>query len=357
VHAGEGFPVRVNALLGASRASAIEGTLRKLEALQSMEGGPDIVTDLSLTRGSPANDVWRCVARDTPFVAATVPVYFVGSDRGKLDAQRLLDTATEQMENGVGLITIHPTPTADLIALASKRLIPCTSRGGGRVIRDVVVRRRSSGNAYLDIMDELVLVAKCTSTVISVGASFRPACIFDALDEAHKREIVTQGIIAREISSNGVGAIIEGPGHCRPADIRRAARLMRELSVPVMTLGPLPLDSAVGQDHIGGAIGAVLLGLEGCAHILSTVTRDEHTGGVPSLAATLEAVACARVAGRIVDIELLGDDERDRRISLRRAQTKSCVIERGRPGCARCGRDCPLCSVNHLGEDHPSTSD
>lgn len=46
-----------------------------------------------------------------------------------------------------------------------------------------------------------------------------------------------------------------------------------------MPLGPIPTDIAIGMDHIAAAIGATIMGIEGCANIISTVTREEHTGG------------------------------------------------------------------------------
>jgi superfamily II DNA or RNA helicase len=50
--------------------------------------------------------------------------------------------------------------------------------------------------------------------------------------------------------------------------IRALAKRMRKTGCPIMPLGPLPTDVAIGQDHISAAIGATLMGLEGAAHIL-----------------------------------------------------------------------------------------
>ncbi|MOA47559.1 Phosphomethylpyrimidine synthase [compost metagenome] len=109
-----------------------------------------------------------------------------------------------------------------------------------------------------------------------------------------------------------------------------------------MPLGPIPTDTAVGQDHISSAIGATLLGLERCAHILAAVTREEHTGGIPTVESTLEAVAAAKVAAHIIDLELLGEDQRDREIALARSQARTCLAMKKSHGCDRCARTCPL---------------
>ncbi len=340
--AGFGHPTRVNALIGMSHVSNEHIELEKLDALKVMENGPDVVTDLGIIRTLPAKPIWQRVVSETTFVTSTVPVYVVRSKANRIDSEELLDIATEQMESGVGLLTIHPTPTRELVELAFKRLVPCTSRGGALVVRDILARPQPYMNVYLDIMDRLLSVAKRTGAVISLGTTFRPANIFDSLDEVQIREIAFQTELAQLIHASGVGVVIEGPGHCRPGDIYRVSSLLRQAHTPIMALGPLPLDSAIGMDHIAAAIGATLLGLQGCAHILSTVTRDEHTGGVPNLQSILEAVVAARIAAKVIDLELIGGDQDEREVATLRAAVKSCIAGQAFPACARCAEACPL---------------
>jgi phosphomethylpyrimidine synthase len=349
---GQNQPTRVNTLLGISDASKESDEYKKLEALLKLENDmPEIVTDLSIIPGRKCNRLWEKVVKETNFVAATVPIYLAHRYNGKIDRHELLDIATEQMESGVGLITIHPTATRKLLTLAKKRLIPFTSRGGTLVIADIVAREKlKEDNVYLDILDDLISVARRTSTVISIGTSFRPATIFDAMDDVHREEIVIQHQIAERIMDAGVGVIIEGPGHCRPKHIRQVASLFRKTGLPVMTLGPLPIDSGVEQDHIISAIGATLLGLEDCADILSIVTREEHTGGIPSINSILEAVKAAKVAARIIDLETIQDEKKEYLISKLRADSKSCIAGNSSPGCSRCASICPLKLLTRINE-------
>jgi phosphomethylpyrimidine synthase len=245
------------------------------------------------------------------------------------------------MEAGVSIITIHPTPTHELVSLAQSRLVPWTSRGGGIVIKDLLASRTWS-NVYEDILPVLVSTAKRTGTIISIGTSFRSANVFDACDSVHWREIESQIRFADQIADNGVGVIIEAPGHVKPGDIRRICSPLAAAGYPVMPLGPMPTDIGFEQDHVAAAIGATLMGLQGCAQILAAVTREEHTGSVPGLASTLEAVACARLAAHIVDLELLGSDDQDRATATRRAQARTCVVGKATRGCSRCSNLCPL---------------
>lgn len=341
--AGPGCRTLVMALVGASHPRQIEEQARKIRTLSDLTDGPEIISDLSII--SPDNEppLWQRVLRETSAAAACLPVYTVSRTRqGRIDPSELLDVAVEQMEGGVGLLTIHPTPSREIQELAAGRLVLCTSRGGGLIIADAESRSWKEENAYLKILPQLTAHARRNGTVLSLGASYRSANIFDSCDAAQVAEINVQTELAREIRSQGVGVIIESPGHARPRDIKRLAVLLRATGVPIMPLGPIPTDTAIGQDHISSAIGAALLGLEGCAHILAAVTREEHTGRIPSLESIIEAVAAARVAARVIDLNQLDDDEPDLAVANARSSGRTCVVGKRSGGCDRCAKTCPL---------------
>lgn len=341
--AGPGYRTLVMALVGASHPRQIEEQARKIRTLSDLPDGPEIISDLSIISPDNGPPLWQRVVRETSAAAACLPVYTVSrTSQGRIDPSELLNVAIEQMEGGVGLLTIHPTPNREIQELAAGRLVPCTSRGGGLVIADAESRGWKEENAYLKILPQLVAHAKRNGTVLSLGASYRSANIFDSGDAAQIAEICAQAELAREIRSQGVGVIIESPGHARPKDIKRLAVLLRATGVPIMPLGPISTDTAIGQDHISSAIGAVLLGLEGCAHILAAVTREEHTGGIPSVESTIEAIAAARVASRVIDLDQLDDDEPDRAVANARSSGRTCVVGKSSSGCDRCVKACPL---------------
>lgn len=330
------------ALVGMSHSRQRLDQIEKIDALAEMTHGPDIIGDLSIC--GQANDLplWKRIVQQTPLVAASLPVYTSTIRRGRIDAAELLDISIEQMEGGVGLLTIHPTPSKEINHLAKGRLVPCTSRGGGIIITDAVSRDWPEQNAYLKILPELIYHARRNETVLSIGASYRSANIFDSCDAAQLAEIDCQVQLAKSISTQGVGVIIESPGHARPADIKRVAVLLRRSGFPIMPLGPIPTDTAIGMDHVASAIGATLLGLEGCAHILAAVTREEHTGKIPSLNSTIEAVMAASIAAHVIDLQILGDDAPDYEIASTRAKSRTCIIGKDTRGCDRCVHACPL---------------
>lgn len=278
---------------------------------------------------------------DAGFAAATLPIYTAHRHGEHIDHVALLERAIEHLEGGVGMITIHPTPRRDIIELARMRRLPWTSRGGGLVISDLLSGTRAQ-NVYLEVLPDLALAARTYGATISLGATFRAGTALDADDAAQRAEIAFQTDLARQLRADGCSVVIEGPGHANPRAIERLAARMREAQCPIMPLGPIPTDLAVGQDHISAAIGASLLGLAGAAHILAAVTREEHTGGVPLLASTLEAVDAARVAARVIDLGRLGPGLEDENVATARAQFRTCIPGRTLPGCSRCGDACPL---------------
>lgn len=335
---GKGKPVRVMALVGSTSTADERSEPRKIEALAGLHSPPDLIADLSLRVS--IRPLWRRVL-EAGLPAATLPIYTARRTRGIVDRSALLDRAIEHIEGGVGMITIHPTARRDIIDLAKSRRIPWTSRGGGLVISDLLSGTRAH-NAYLEILPELVPVARRHGVTISLGATFRSGTAFDADDAAQRAEIAFQAELAKDIKLEGCSVIIEGPGHADPNSIQKLAAQLARADCPVMPLGPIPTDLAIGQDHISAAIGATLQGLAGAAHIIAAVTREEHTGGVPRLASTIEAVEAARVAARVIDLALLGPSVEEAAVATARSEHRTCVAGRARQGCSRCGDACPL---------------
>jgi phosphomethylpyrimidine synthase len=338
---GPGRPTRVNALIGASHHRNVSDQLRKLDALRETAAPCQIVSDLSIVQTK--TPIWKAIL-EFGYFAATLPIYTVKPRQGGIDEVELLDRVREQAEGGISIITIHPTPTQEIISEAQSRLVPFTSRGGGLVIKDLAVSQRRE-NVYMRILPDIIAICLKYKTTISLGASFRSANIFDSADAAQMSEIRRQLELAKQIKRDGAEVIIESPGHARPSSIASIANLLSSTGIPIMPLGPIPTDVAVGQDHVSSAIGATLMGLRGAAHILAAVTREEHTGNIPSISSTIEAVRAAAIAAHVIDIEMLGATAEDLAITQRRAATRTCVDGKITKGCNRCATKCPLYAV------------
>lgn len=190
--AGPGRPTLLNALIGATSRGDIGGQIEKIEALRHLSGPPDIVSDLSL---HPEAKLWKHI-QAAGFHAGTLPIYSLASCEC-IEPTLLLEIAAEQIEGGVSVITIHPTASRRLVNLAKSRQVPVTSRGGGIVIRDLA--RKGGKNVYLEILPELISLAKSHGAYISLGATFRSANVFDSFDQVQQEEIKLQLTLAREI--------------------------------------------------------------------------------------------------------------------------------------------------------------
>jgi phosphomethylpyrimidine synthase len=194
---GDGELVRVMALIGSTSREDERAGHSKVESLAGYASRPDVVADLSLRLTDPP--LWRRILA-AALPAATLPVYTARRRNGRIDRGALLDRAIEQLEGGVGMITIHPTARRDIIALARRRNVPWSSRGGGLIVTDLLAGSQAQ-NAYLDILQDLAPMARAHGATISIGATFRSATVMDADDEAQREEIAFQGELAAQLSA------------------------------------------------------------------------------------------------------------------------------------------------------------
>lgn len=342
IEAGYRKNTLVNCLIGFNDLGDYKYEVEKIDNILNLESKPDIISDLSTKKIKTKDSIWYKVANHTPFVSATLPIYLIENKRISIDKNELLEIIIEQMENGVGLITIHPTATKEIFEKAKNRMIPVTSRGGGIVIKDLIANDFSEDNIYLKILSEIIVHAQKNNVVLSLGTTFRSGNIFDCNDDAQKMELELQIKLANIISEYNVGVIIEAPGHARPSDIMKISSNLKKAGFPVMPLGPIPTDIATGMDHIAAAIGATLMGISGCVDIISAVTREEHTGGRPTVESITEAINTAKIAAHIIDIHNINDINMDMIVAENRAKNRTCIVGKETKYCDRCNLLCPL---------------
>lgn len=337
---GNNSPTVLNVLIGANDIGQQQYELKKLDVLNNSDLPISIITDLSLYN-NPSQEIWRQVVKDGKFVAGTVPVYQAVSINKTISPTRLIDIIYEQAENGVKLMTIHPTANYELLETSKSRLVPITSRGGAAVVMDMLVRG-SKDNVYFQILDKIKEIALSHGVTISIGSTFRSANIHDAMDNTYLLELEKQVDIANYFYKSGVKTVVETPGHASPQIITSICdTLNNSCPYPIMPLGPMPTDCAFEQDDFAAAIGAVLMGIHDCADILSVVTMEEHMGGIPTTESLLSAIKKYSVAKHIIDIYKINDMKMDEQVSMERSQNSSCIFGSLKK-CNRCKNLCPL---------------
>lgn len=352
VFAGEACLTKVCVLLGVSNDNDAEIEREKVRALSQLPNPPDMVTDLSILR-SP-NPLYRSVIDELGCPVGTIPVYHVFRPATGINAAELLDVYRQQVEDGCSFFTLHCTSTAQLMRMAIEdRRLPTTSRGGGLVMRDIALRAGGT-NVFEKIGDELAGLFAEHDCVASVASTFRASATPEVLDAVQLAEIEEQRRWVEFFAERGVQVMMEGPGHCPINRLQEYAQQTKQvIGVPMMDLGPVATDIGAGFDHVTAAIGLSVFGLFGGVDIINPVTRHEHTGGVPTLEAIIEALRTAQLVGHAIDMARLGYTRPDEEIHELRTSSETCVVgepledalmaEREiRRACDRCRWTCPL---------------
>lgn len=357
VAAGKDLLVKVNTNIGVSNKKGLALELEKVRPLSSVGYHPDTIMDLSITHLD--KPLYTYIIEEFGGPVGTLPHYLCYHPQKGIDPKMLLEEIQKQAEAGVSWMTLHLTATRDLYERAKMvRRTPTSARGGGIIIRDMYINDRKE-NILSAYFDEILRIFKKNHLALSIGTVFRPATTVDALDEIQKEEITLQGEYIKEARSKGVPVMMEGLGHASLLKIREYVQIVKgRYDIPFTPLGPLPTDAAVGYDHIASAIGSAYMALLGGADIINSVTREEHTGGIPSCDSIMEGLRAARIAAHSVNIARFPSlDYTDRETSGKRSKNYTCVVDRGlftesakrrfSMGCQRCGKECPLL-INYL---------
>ena len=113
---GNDSPTALNVLIGSNNEKQYLYELKKIQTLDNSQLPISIVTDLSLYK-RPGKELWRNIVNNTRFIAGTVPVYQAVDVDKTISSTNLLNIIYEQVNCGVKLITIHPTPNYQLLKM------------------------------------------------------------------------------------------------------------------------------------------------------------------------------------------------------------------------------------------------
>ena len=365
---GRDLRIKVNANIGASPdKSNLKDELKKLDV--ALQAGADTIMDLTiLQKKKYIDDIREAIIEHCDVPVGTVPIYQAvveAGGPGNLTLAGFLETFEKHAQQGVDFTTIHAGVTRDAIPLVNNRLMAVVSRGGSSLLH--WMEKNNKENFLYQYFDEILDIAKMYDVTISLGDGLRPGCIEDATDEAQILELKKLGELASRCREKGVQVMIEGPGHIPLDQIEKNVRLEKRYcdNAPFYVLGPLPVDTAAGYDHIAGAIGGALAGMYG-TDFLCYLTPKEHIG-LPDTAEVREGVVVTRIAAHVADVarknrEALNQNRfmstaRERRdwdemlkyvfdpVKFRELRRKECLenpdLERAKR-CSMCGNYCAL---------------
>jgi len=298
---GRNFRVKINANIGNSAvASSIEEEVEKMR--WATLWGADTVMDLSTGRN--IHDTREWIVRNSPVPIGTVPIYQalqkVGGKPEELTWEIFRDTLIEQAEQGVDYFTIHAGVLLRFVPWTAQRATGIVSRGGSIMAAWCLAHHRESF-LYTNF-DEICEIMQAYDVSFSLGDGLRPGSIADANDRAQLGELQTIGELTAQAWQRDCQVMIEGPGHVPMHLIKENMELQLEHchEAPFYTLGPLTTDVAPGYDHITSAIGAAMIGWNGCA-LLCYVTPKEHLG-LPNRDDVKAGVIAYKIAAHAADL-------------------------------------------------------
>jgi len=154
----------------------------------------------------------------------------------------------------------------------------------------------------------------------SLGDGLRPGCLADANDAAQFGELEALGRLTKIAWKHDVQVMIEGPGHVPLHKIQENMDRQLEacFEAPFYTLGPLVIDISPGYDHMASAIGAAVIGSQGCA-MLCYVTPKEHLG-LPNKEDVKQGMIAYKIAAHAADVAKGHPGAQDRDDALSKAR-------------------------------------
>lgn len=333
---GVGKPVRVNCNLGANSIEQYEYESQKIDVIINKGVLPDSFMDLSLIQFEKP---LYSIIKDYGFPVGVVPAYFFPANC-TITKHNGIDLLKQLADEGLSFFTLHLTASLPLFNRAKDiRKIPVTSRGGAIVLRQML--DTGCENIWLEILPDVIRIAKEYQITISLGSTFRPAGIEEACDEVHIKETKAQLKLCKKLQAEGVQVMVENVGHVALNKLEQHCKLLRKFNAPIMPLGPLPTDCAIGVDHIAAAIGASFMGYKDCAHIINCITRNEHSNSFFTIEETLEAIQTAKLTAHIIDVSKGNNLTEDNKVFSDRALLSCCLADKVE-SCVRCGPFCPL---------------
>lgn len=332
---GQGLGLKFNSSVGLNSSNDYLTEKNKIMSISQHKTRPHIMMDLSTVRVK--TPLYTSIQEIIGCPVGTIPHYICFDSVRGIDDTLLLETIEEQAENGVSFMTLHLTANLELDEKALTRSIPIISRGGSLLLRDLKANHRKE-NVLQRNLDQIIPILKKHNVAVSIGTTFRPSRQNDALDDVHRTELIMQKELGMYLKQQGIRVMMEGIGHISFNKIPDFVSLLRKnLYIPFMPLGPIVSDRTNGQDHITSAIGACYIASLDGADIINAVTREEHTGGIPTIHSILEAIDAATAVIKIVD---------ECRFPSFFQKTKTiyhnCLGTSQSIGCTRCSDECPF---------------
>jgi phosphomethylpyrimidine synthase len=356
---GKGVATKINANIGTSSVSiSTDEEINKARVAQQY--GADTLTDLSM--GGDISSIRRSIFLNTILPITTVPIYQSVVEQGihSMTEDHILDTIADHVDEGVSSVVLHCIEPECIENLRNTdRIMGMVSKGGAFTCAYMLSNQ--CGNPFIDNFDHILEILKQKDVVLSLGNTMRGGCIHDIFDTPQIQEMQTNMKLAKRAHESGVQVIVEGTGgHVQASDIEDNVKYYKQTgNYPLFVAGPLPIDVAVGYDHIAGCVGASMAAGAG-ADYLCYITPSEHLR-LPSADDVKDGLIAFRIAAHIGDSIKYGSQSDDLELAKRRAAMDwegqmRYAIDSEKPGkmcpdtgsCSMCGDFCAIDIMHDL---------
>lgn len=320
--AGDGEYPKILASVGVSSQEDCPQT-EVQKARLAQKYGADIVIDHTLTLQN--YEVQRQILEETDVPVSSIAVYDMAAkarygEKNYFTATDVLDGIEKKAKLGVDMMTIHASCLQSDLLFFEKNdmVIPCTSRGGTMVLENM--QKTGKENFYFTHFDKILDIAKVYGITLSLGAVYRPANVYDAINHTtmYWEEIRRNAMLVAMAQAKGVACMVEGIGHCPINLIPEVVKKSKEICNAPYRVLTVSTDSALGFDHVSSAIATASAVMAG-ADFVTAVSCSEHLG-LPSTDDLREAVISAKIAAHSGYIARTGDIALDYSMAKERSQ-------------------------------------
>jgi len=315
---GAGLRTKVNASIGTSSDICdIDAEVRKAIIAEREQAD----TLMELSAGGDLDAIRRAVLANTSLPVGNVPLYQAFKETGrkfhdpsKLDPEFLFDLIEKQLADGLSFMAIHcgiNQYTIERLRKQGYRYGGLVSKGGTFMVSWMDSTGRE--NPLYEQFDRVCGLMKKYDAVLSLGNGIRAGAIHDSHDRAQMAEMIINCELAELGREMGCQMMVEGPGHVPLDEIEGNIMLEKRMSgnAPYYVLGPLPLDTGAGYDHIAAAIGAAQSARYG-ADLICYITPAEHLA-LPNENDVREGIRATRLAVKVGDISKYPDRRDDQK--------------------------------------------
>ncbi|MHA1381986.1 MAG: phosphomethylpyrimidine synthase ThiC [Candidatus Helarchaeota archaeon] len=271
------FKTKINVNIGTSSCNTgINDEIEKVRIAQKY--GANTISDLSMDGNLDL--IRKLIIKNSTVPITTVPIYQAIIESNSLtdiSDDLIFKVIEKQIKDGISSIVLHAGFSLDnLKKLKGKRIMALVSKGGS--LTAAIMSKNSIENPFFKNFEYILEMVKEKDVVINLGNTMRSGCIHDKIDEFQISEMLINSKLAKKANEKGIQVILESlGGHINVRDLIDWIKIHKKLTEnrPLFVSGPLPIEIAVGYDHIAAAIGGAFASGFG-ADYLCAITPAEH---------------------------------------------------------------------------------